>query len=188
MISCLLLLASCQQSDLLEDIDVVNVSFRATKETSYFKNVERYIEDSGEVYIGGEIHCTEEAEYSFIFAFQGNAGASYEAWIGSNHIYPSNGSSFREITMKFKPGIHTCSLQIYFTGPNQQADARIIIKKINGTASTAGEGSGDLVAHGESKLAETGGGESMHWTCPYCHFTLNGTGSDICISCGKEKS
>lgn len=189
IISCLLLLASCQQSDLLEEVHNASASSRATQEASYFKNVERYVSDaSGEVHIKGEIHCTEETEYTFIFSFQGSAGTSYEAWIGYNsHLFPANGSPVREIKTKLKPGIHICSVQIYFSDSDQQADARLVIRKINGTTAGVGEGSGDLVAQGQSKLAPTGGGESMHWTCTYCRFTLNGVENTTCISCGKPQ-
>lgn len=188
IVSCLLLLSGCQQSDLMEEVTNASISSRAVQTVSYFKNVERYENDlSGEVYIKGEIHCTEEAEYTFIFSFQGSVGTGYDAQIGYNHIYPSNGSSFREITMKLKPGIHQCCVQIYFTGRNQQADARLVIRKINGTTSFVAEGSGDLVAQGISKMSTLDGSVPAHWTCPSCYCSLNGVGSTTCLSCGKDR-
>lgn len=185
----LLLVTSCEQNQMLDEVAESKVQTRAVSELSYFKDVESYTDSgSGEVYICGNIYCTEEAEYSFIFSFQGNGGSSYEARIGNGPIIrPDNGGPFREFKMKLSPGVHKCSVQIYFTNCDQSADARLVIRGINGSM-PVGEGSGDLVAQGFSKLGCSGtGSEPMHWTCNYCHFTLNSVESDRCVSCGKYR-
>ena len=68
---------------------------------------------NGDNSISGQIYCTEEAEYTFIFAFEGTNGCHYEAGIGTNvRIYPNNGGSFRTITTVLKPGVHNCFVDI----------------------------------------------------------------------------
>lgn len=186
----LLLVTSCEQNQMLDEVAESKVQTRAVRELSYFKDVESYTDSgSGEVYICGNIYCTEEAEYSFIFSFQGSEGSSYAATVGNvAFIRPDNGGNFREFKVKLKPGIHKCDVCIYFTDHEQSADARLVIKGINGSSAGSGAGFSDLVACGTSLLAHIVGSVPVHWTCPYCHFMLNGDGSDICISCGKSRS
>ncbi|MDY3265954.1 MAG: hypothetical protein SOX26_00135 [Phocaeicola sp.] len=185
IVFCLLLMTSCSNSNLVDEILDSGVQTRAIDMASYFQDIESTTFPNGEVYIKGYINCTEETEYSFTFAFQGNYGSSYEASIGTAcKIYPTNGENFRELKVKLAPGKHLCDVHIYFSSCEQSAYARLVISSINGSL-PAGDGYVDLVAQGISKIVCPGGSEPIHWTCPYCGFTLNSFGSNICISCEK---
>lgn len=157
---------------------------------TYFNNLETITSETGNCWIKGDIYCSREATYTFIFAFEAIGNVGYEAAIGiSPKIRNDNGSNFRTITRVLKPGINNCYIHLMFTGVDQQAYARLVITKINNDPLSnqyTGE-SVDLVASGYSKLQNTGGGTIPgHWHCPSCG-TLN-SWSDKCPICGTENS
>ena len=141
---------------------------------------------NGDNSISGQIYCTEEAEYTFIFAFEGTNGCHYEAGIGTNvRIYPNNGGSFRTITTVLKPGAHDCFVDVKFTGSDQQGYGRLVITKINNVPlNMAYEGSVDLVASGHSNRTPDIGTIPGHWRCSTCGL-LN-SWIPKCAACGAE--
>lgn len=160
----LLVVSSCEKSVIMDEChDSRQTSSSVNSNFSYFLNTESYTDKySGDTSITGDIICTKETEYTFVFAFNGSAGVKYEAGIGTNvRFYNTNGSSFRTITTKLAPGTHHCFVELYFSNENQTADARLVIQKINGSL-PEGEGSGDLVAWGTSKIYNPGGSEGYH--------------------------
>ncbi|MDE6800125.1 MAG: hypothetical protein K2P62_07755 [Phocaeicola sp.] len=183
---CLFFVTGCEQGRLSDELLESDMQTRAVKELSYFKDVEYTTVSNGEIYTRGTIYCTEEAEYSFIFSFQGVGGSSYKASIGSMLIEPANGGAFREIKMKLKPGKHICDIHVYFTNCDQSADVRLVIRGINGSL-PVGEGGCDIGGYAVSQLGYIGGSEAAHWTCLHCYFTLNSVESAICTSCGKYR-
>lgn len=181
----ILSLFSCNQEEIINN-DANLESRAANSAYSYFLNVESYTSVSGEVTTIGEIHCTQAGTYNIIFAFNGDAGSSYWGYIGSNSVYPSNGSTFRTMNVTLQPGIHKCSISVLFSDVNQQAEARFYIQGINGSPSGNYDGYGDLIAQGFSKLwYKWPQSEPFHWICNECGFT-NGS-ADNCVSCGNAK-
>lgn len=183
---CILSLFSCNQEEIINND--ANLESRSVNSAySYFLNVESYTSDTtGEATIVGEIHCTQAGTYSILFAFNGDTGSSYWANIGSNLIYPSNGSTFRTMNITLQPGIHKCSVSTLFTDVNQHAEARLYIQGINGSSAGDYEGFGDLTVQSSSKLWH-GWPQSVpvHWTCSKCRAT-NGA-PDFCVFCGNKK-
>lgn len=183
----LLFLSSCQHN-VLDDMSVDQPKSRASAGPTLFTNVEKYEYDSGEQIIEGDIYCPEDTEYTVIFACQGTDGFAYDARFGNLHFYPSNGGKFREVTTTLRAGTHHCCVGVQFSGPDQNADVRMVIKKINGSQAGSFDGVNDLVIHAVSNTwYEWGTSVPVHWTCKFCGFFLNGEGSNYCISCKKER-
>ena len=154
---------------------------------TYFRNVQTYEFTTGEVTVYGELHCSERTTYNIIFSYTGNTGSSYYGYIGDMQITPSNGSSFRNLTVTLEPGIHKCMLAILFSGANQQANARYYIQSTDGIFDINNkEDYGDIIAEGISTLEIVGSGEPEHWNCRKCNF-INSIAVDECVSCGESK-
>lgn len=182
-----LLLAGCRQ-ELMDESSLNKIESRSASSVStFFINIQRYISDSGEATVEGDIYCPEDTEYTIIFNYTGTPGASYEARFGDVQIYPYNGDNFREITTTLRAGTHRCRVRAFFSGPDQTVDARIVIWEVNGSTSVIREGSGDLVVQTTSKMGHWVGSEPIHWTCNYCGCMLNSVGTDTCLSCGKSR-
>lgn len=189
LFSLLLTVSACDNSIIMESEP--NIMTRSIiRDFTYFNNLETIISETGDCWISGDIYCAREATYTFIFAFEATGSVGYEASIGATPmIRPDNGSNFRTITRVLKPGINHCYVRTIFTGPNQQAYARLIVTKINNDPLSneyVGD-SVDLVASGYSKFLDTGGGTIPgHWHCPSCGI-LNSWG-DKCPICGTVNS
>lgn len=136
----LLLLTSCGQSELLDDSLVSPVSRALTNNGyTYFQN----ITSSGTNSIEGDIYCSKEADYSFTFVFQANAGASCQVRVGST-IMNVAANDLKKFTVKLPAGTTHCCVEINPLGVEQQAYARLTIDKINGSSAGSYEGYGDL--------------------------------------------
>lgn len=183
--SLLLTLFACDNGVIMSsDSDITTRS--SVNSFSLFKDIKTYTLSNGDNSISGQIYCTEEAEYTFIFTFDGTNGCHYEAGIGTNiRIYPNNGGSFRTITTVLKPGVHNCFVDIKFTGSDQQGNGRLVITKINNVPlNMAYEGSVDLVASGSSNRTPDIGTIPEHWRCSTCGL-LN-SWIPKCAACGAE--
>jgi hypothetical protein len=153
-----------------------------------FQNTDFYTSPSGDNYISGEIYSSEEAEYTFIFAYQGDPGVYY-ASLGAlaPTIRPNNGGNFRTFTITLQPGVNYFSVGVSFSGENQTAMARLVIDKINGRNLYNEPGYVDLVASGQSNITNPTETIPAHWVCNTCGF-INAENLGICIACGETKS
>lgn len=186
---CLLMtMFACDNSEIV-DSDPKRMTRSGAHSFSLFKDIESYTLPNGNNSISGKIYCTEKAEYTFIFAFDGTNGCRYEAAIGTNfQIYPTNGNSFRTISTILQPGVHDCFVKVSFNAEGQQGYARLAITKINNVSPNIPDGGcADLVAAGHSNIRD-GSTETIpgHWRCPTCGL-LN-SWIPKCVSCGAENS
>ena len=188
-LSLLLAMSACDNSITMDSES--NIMTRSViKDFTYFNNIETITSETGDCWISGDIYCSREATYTFIFSGEATGNVGYEpSIVTSPMLRPDNGSNFRTITRVLKPGINHCYVHLLFTGPDQQGYARLIITQINNnplSSEYTGE-SVDLVASGYSNLQDTSGGTIPgHWHCPSCGI-LN-SWSDKCPICGTENS
>ncbi len=153
-----------------------------------FQNIDSYvIEGRGDSYIEGKIYCPSDAVYTFIFAFNGDAGVNYYANLASSMtLRPTNGGEFRTVMVPLKKGVNHFHVGIDFNAPGQVAEARLVVTKINGQSLRGEDGYVDLALYALSQIFEPGeGGEPFHWTCTKCQFT-NSTSTSTCASCGNS--
>lgn len=179
----LLAMSACDNSEIVDSNP--NLMTRSGVESfSLFKDIDSYTNIDGSNYISGKIYCTEKAEYTFTFAFEGTNGSRYEAGVGTKFsIYPYQGSSFRTISAVLEPGVHYCFVTVKFSGSDQHASARLVITKINNEPLNKGyEGYVDLVAGGYSNIHDGGGTIPGHWRCGNCGL-LN-SWIPNCSACG----
>lgn len=129
---------SCSEDNNLEQM---RPATRTSNDFSLFQNINIYDQA-----INGEIYCPYKAEYTFTFAFVGSPGTSYfVAMAGAKSLYPANGSSHRTVTVTLEPGFNYFDVRLLFSDGDQQAEARLVIEKINGKPIYMEEGSVDLV-------------------------------------------
>lgn len=119
-LSLLSAMSACDNSITMDSES--NIMTRSViKDFTYFNNIETITSETGDCWISGDIYCSREATYTFIFAFEATENVGYEASIGTSPmIRPDNGSNFRTITRVLKPGINHCYVHLLFTGSYQQ--------------------------------------------------------------------
>lgn len=143
LLICLIaMLSSCVNTAIDEVIDDAPQSRAANSDCTFFMNLSSTNSGSS---ISGDIYCSEDTEYTFIFVFGGSG--TYRATIGDQVLAPDNGSDFRNFTLKLKAGYTHCSVTVT---PNSggQVYARLLIDAVNGDKSMNCEGCLDLVAMG----------------------------------------
>lgn len=160
LLICLIaMLSSCVNTAIDEAIDDAPQSRAASSDCTFFTNI-----SSSSMSISGDIYCSEDTEYTFIFLFGGSG--TYRATIGDQVLTPDNGSDFRNFTLKLKAGYTHCSVTVT---PNAggQVYARLLIDAVNGDTSMNCEGCLDLVTMGSISRSAT---QSRAASSDYSYF------------------
>ncbi len=187
----LLLLTTLSCNNNLEEPEIEPITRSGNSGYTLFQNISQSRTNQGDHHITGEIYCPAAADYEFIFAYNGDSRVEYYAHsLSLLNILPWNGdgSTFRTFTLRLKKGINVFHVGVEFTHNDQPGEAKLVIRKINGSNLGTEMGYVDLTAQGVGKnLYEDPGTTEHHWSCSYCGFSLNSIYSNYCNSCGRPK-